>query len=322
MDLREMKNVLAMAGYFAAQAAYSVSHGDVFVPIVGYLNTDASRSVERLVMDSVDAAYLGDQKINRLMPYHKGGAFVLDGVITLDSVKTDALMITVKFRDDDYKKIEFIVPYRNANHESGFAIYQLKIIEMSGFGLEDYGWITDAIFDGLVSHPEGNRLWQKHYEGRSVASVNRYSNENTELSSDEFERLTRAPFIIFFLISAIDGKVNKRKAVGFAKTIAHQTVNGDFLFNQIIAHVVHNASVMVAGMANQNINYIAELIALKSIVDRKLAKEDANQFKQALFQLGKKIAESSGGFLGFGKKITKEETATLATIALCLDVRT
>ncbi len=46
----------------------------------------------------------------------------------------------------------------------------------------------------------------------------------------------------------------------------------------------------------------------------------ASDFKTALFILGKKIAEASGGLLGFGSKISQEEKTALAAIALCLGI--
>lgn len=46
-----------------------------------------------------------------------------------------------------------------------------------------------------------------------------------------------------------------------------------------------------------------------------MAPEEAQAFKQALLGLGKAVASASGGFLGFGSKISKEEKATLERIA-------
>jgi hypothetical protein len=58
-----------------------------------------------------------------------------------------------------------------------------------------------------------------------------------------------------------------------------------------------------------------------ALLDRKLNADDANKVKVTLVMIGKHIAESSGGgFLGFGKKISKDEKLALAGIIHCLGI--
>ena len=48
---------------------------------------------------------------------------------------------------------------------------------------------------------------------------------------------------------------------------------------------------------------------------------DAREFKNELVDLGRKIAEASGGFLGFGEKVSDEEITVLTEITSVLGAR-
>lgn len=318
-----MKNVLTMAGNYTSHAIWSVSSGETLIPIVGLLNAGGEQTMKRLAMGSVEAISVGERTINDLADDHKGGAFIKDGLVTLDTGKTDALIIDVKFSDDTSKKVQFLVPYRNANHENGFAVHRLKITELEGFSPEDQKWVSDAFFDGLESHPEGGKIWAEQYEDEAGAGTGKdsYGDENTEFSIEDFDKLKKAPFLIFFLVAASDGKIDKKEVTEFMKVLSNPEFLNNPLLNRIITNVINEIPAIIAEMATQKLDYIAELGSLKSIADKNLSEEEANKFKISLFLIGKKIAEASGGFLGFGSKISKEEKAALAAIGLCLGIR-
>jgi hypothetical protein len=46
----------------------------------------------------------------------------------------------------------------------------------------------------------------------------------------------------------------------------------------------------------------------------------ANEFKLSLLAIAKQVAEASGGFLGFGNKISKSEMQALAVLITLLKV--
>jgi hypothetical protein len=318
-----MENVLSMAGKYTSHAIWSVSSGETLIPIVGLLKADGEQSMQRLAMNSVEAVSTGEGTINNLSSDHKGGAFIQDGLVTLDTGKTDALIIDVKFSDDASKKVKFLVPYRNANHEKGFAVHRLKITEIEGFSTDDYKWVSDAFFDGLQSHPEGGKIWAEQYEDQAGEGTSEGSDgdENTIFSIDDFEKLKKAPFLIFFLVAVSDGKIDKKEVIEFMKVLSNPELLNNPLLNRIITNVINDIPNILAEMATQNIDYIAELGLLKSIADNNLSEDEANQFKISLLLIGKQIAEASGGFFGFGSKISKQEKAALAAIGSCLGIK-
>ncbi len=316
-----MKNVLTMAGNFALHAASSVSGGETLIPIVGLLKSDNSQQMQRLVMGSVEATAIGENRITELGDEYKGGAFIKDGIVTLDTGKTDCLIIDVKFTEDTSKKVQFLIPYRNANHEKGFAIHRLKISEADGFSPEDYDWITNAFFDGLESHPESEKILNGQYEDQAGECNSYFGDQNTEFSIDDFNKLKQAPFLIFFLVAAADGKVDKKELTEFIKVLSNPELLEDALMNRVITNIINDIPTMIADMASRELDYISELGILQNIADNNLSEDEANQFKISLFRIGKNIAEASGGFFGFGSKISKEEKAALAAIALCLGIK-
>lgn len=315
-----MKNILNMAGEFASHGIWSVSTGDILVPIVGYLNSDNSKKMERLAMGSVEAMVLGDQKISNLDADKVGAVFIKDAMVTLETGKTDALIIDIRFADDSNKKMAFILPYRNANHADGFAVHRLKLSQMDGISQEEIETLTEAFFDGLESHPQGGKIWNEKYVDQAGESTGNYGDERTEFSEEEFESLKQSPFLIFFLVAAADGTIDKKEMQEFISILAQPEKFNSPLLYRIITNVINDIPVILTRIAQQEIDYVAELQKVKTIVDNKLSPEDANDFKMALLQVGKGIAEASGGLFGFGSKIGKEEKTALAGIALCLEI--
>jgi len=315
-----MEKILKMAGEFASHAIWSVSSGETLIPIVGYLKSDGSHFMERLAMGSVQALSLGEKKISDLDAETLGAAFIKDGFVTLETGKTDALIIDVRFSDNNEKKIQFIIPYRNANHSEGFAVHRLKITELEGISKDVVESISNAFFDGLESHKEGGRIWSEKYVDQAGVSVGHGNEENTDFSHDDFETLKQSVFLIFFIVAAADGKVDKKELIAFVKLLSDPEKIKNSLLNRIVTNVINDVPTIVYEMAKKKLDYIEELGKLKKIIDDNLSSEEANSFKISLFLVGKEIAEASGGFFGFGSKISKEEKGALAAIALCLGV--
>lgn len=316
-----MEKTIRMAGEYTSHAIWGVSSGETLIPIIGYLKSDESHSMERLVMGSTQAVSLGDRKISQLDPEHTGAAFIKDGLITLETGKTDALIVDVRFSENLNKKVQFVVPYRNAMHPDGFAVHRLKMTQLSGIPSEAVDSLSNAFFDGIESHKQGGKIWNENYVDQAGVSAAYYEcDENIEFSEDDFELLKQSVFLVFFLVAAADGKVDKKELIAFVTLLSNPEKINNSLLNRIVTNVISDAPAIVTEIARQDINYIEELRRLKTVINKNLSAGDANAFKLSLILLGKEIAEASGGFLGFGSKISKDEKAALGAIALCLGV--
>jgi tellurite resistance protein len=315
-----MENTVKMAGEVASHAIWSVSSGETLIPIVGYLKTDHSRSMERLVMDSVQAVSLGEQKISSLDSDKLGAAFVKDGYVTLDTGKTDALIVDVRFADNVEQKIQFIIPYRNANHPQGFAVHRLKLTQLEGISSDEVDALSNAFFDGIEAHAEGGKLWEEKYVDQAGDTAELTGEDASEFSPEDFEALKRSPFLVFFIVAAADGKVDKKELLSFIEILSDPEKYSNGLLNRIVTNVINDVSIIVTTLADSSLDYIEELGNLRRIIDDNLPPEEAIAFKMCLLLIAKEIAEASGGFLGFGSKISKDEKVAIAAIAMCLGI--
>src|SRR3989338_11155089 len=123
-----MEAVMKMAGYCAAHAVQSVRSGEILIPIVGTLKVGGRQQMTRLAMgSSAEAMARGEQCLNELKEDDLGVVFIKDAMVTLDSGKTDCLMLEIRFAEDTRKKIQYLIPYRNAQHASGFAVHPIGV---------------------------------------------------------------------------------------------------------------------------------------------------------------------------------------------------
>ncbi len=141
------------------------------------------------------------------------------------------------------------------------------------------------------------------------------------LTGEDWATLAKAPCLVFILVAAADGKVDAKEISIFGKILQSY----DSLPSPVLAKIF--------GIAQKNLEgFIQEIVAtgeppqqqLMSLAQLlksgKIPKEDAIVVAQGLLELGKAIASASGGFLGFGPKISKEEKQALAMLEMILVV--
>ena len=150
--------------------------------------------------------------------------------------------------------------------------------------------------------------------------------ESEDLTPEEkAEALAMAPASCFFLVAAIDGTIDKKEIKAFVKDLQQQSNHG----NELIKTVFQAAPARF----ENDVSQISELgggailmLPLKLITARayatEIAPELADEFCQTLYDLAVKVASASGGFLGFGNKIGKEEQSALDLLkTVLLDIK-
>ena len=138
--------------------------------------------------------------------------------------------------------------------------------------------------------------------------------------NNETDILPRSPLLIFLLVAASDGKVDKKELANFQKVIIGSGKLQSTLLQKAIADMLPNLERFLVELTSGKFDYIAELKSIGEYVDKNYPADEAQTFKLSLVGLGKLIAESSGGFFGFGNKISKEEETALIAIAVTLGV--
>jgi len=134
-------------------------------------------------------------------------------------------------------------------------------------------------------------------------------------TEEEWKKLTYAPFLTFLLVSGADGSIDKKELKAFAKALARQE---NPLMLELLQSCSQPPQTILAELAQMGEEAANLLNEVGEMLDSKLPENYALAYKYELLQIGKSIAEASGGFLGMGKKISEEENVTLAVIAKLL----
>lgn len=316
-----MIDVMKMAGNHTSLALSIVFKGERLIPTMGFLKQDGGISRQVLMMDSADALSTGNHQLENLEEEHKGGVLIADAMVTLETGKTDALIIDVRFATDPFQKAQLCIPYRNAAHPKGFAVHRLKIMDLNGISNESMEPLANAFFEGLQENKEGSKIWDEHYVDQAGESSVYAEDEGLNFSGEDFEVLKQAPFLIFYLVATADGKIDKKELAKFFSVISDLSNYKSPLTHKVITNIINDISKMVIEISHKEMSYPAELAKLRVIIDDNLPAEEANKFKMDLVAMGKKIAEASGGFLGLGNKISKEEKTVLNAIAVFLGLK-
>ena len=316
-----MQDTMRMAGHTVAHAIWCVSDGETLIPIVGHLKSDGSRQLKRLAMGSAQAVAMGEQEISELPAEVAGAVFVKDTLVTLESGKVDALVADIRFAANDAGRLQVMVPYRNADHADGFAVHALKITALAGVSRDAVEELMNAFIAGLESHEEGRRLWAEKYVAEPGATAGSAGQESTAFTQEEFDLLKRSVFMVFAAVAASDGKIEKKEAETFVKSLTSGELLENPLMNRIVTNVIHDIpGIMASIFSGEAPSPAVELLQVRLVVDERMPADQADGFKRALLTLGHSIASASGGLFGFGSKVSKEEKQALAAIATCLGV--
>jgi hypothetical protein len=138
-----------------------------------------------------------------------------------------------------------------------------------------------------------------------------------EVSAEDREVLVRAPLLVFLLVAAADGKVDRKEVAAFQSVVTGVMTTATPLLRDAMSKMLPELDSHLAEV--QRRNPVEELKRLASILDTKYPNE-AEAFKHTLVAIAIQIAESSGGFLGLGSKVSKEEAKSIAGIAVILGV--
>jgi hypothetical protein len=155
-----LENALELAGHFAAHAVWCVSDGDVLIPIGARHGPGDERQMNRFVTDPVEEGVAhGKEWLDAGADGSDVAVLVYDGYVTLPAGKTDSLLLDVRRFGQAPAQLLMAVPYRNAAHPAGFAVYRPKFLSQSGIENPDYGALGDAFFRGVDQHEQGAAVW-------------------------------------------------------------------------------------------------------------------------------------------------------------------
>jgi hypothetical protein len=136
------------------------------------------------------------------------------------------------------------------------------------------------------------------------------------LDDEDISTLAYAPIAVFCVVAGADGSIDKKEAKAFQLEIIKGVATDSELMQRVMVQVIADFETMLHGFLNQEIDAKEKLKEILSILNNKLSEGESLEFKLTLFAIGKSVAEASGGFLGFGSKISKEEKQALVGLAM------
>lgn len=140
-------------------------------------------------------------------------------------------------------------------------------------------------------------------------------------SSDEWQSLMYSPIVTFALVAAADGSIDNKEVVSFQQQLIKGLVVDNPIMQQLMIEIIPNLDKLIKDVLEGKVDPKSILEDVTLAIDSKLPSDEGMEYKLSLMQIGKAIAESSGGFLGLlGSKISKEETQALAALTVILKI--
>jgi len=311
-----MHDVMKMAGAITSHALWNVSDGTILSPLFGVLGADQSHRMERIMMGSAQAVAYGASKLESLAPDTRGAVLVKDGLVTLPTGRTDALIVDVRFTEDPGRRFQLLMPYRNASHSAGFAVHRIKLTEKEGIADEALDHLLGAFIEGIESHEHGALLWKQKYIDQAGEGAPSAGEENTGFAPEEFRILKQSLFHVLLLVGKADGSIDKKEVASLARAVQDPERFSSPLLNRIATNVIEEFSswFLVSAMGDDNY-YHDELARARDLVDARLTAQESLAFKRALLAIANEVANASGGLFS---RVSRKEQAALAAIAATL----
>jgi hypothetical protein len=284
---------LELIHHAADRAMDYVSAGDTMVPFVMTMSNNEKNQYTLMAEDMPGAMDMLVKIINDKEKNIDAYAFAYDIVLrdANGNGKQDAIILEAAERDGD-QAVRLIQKYEPQTGEK----------EFSRIGDLDFADHTHSRF-GAGAIPRGD------------------GDLRARFSDDEWNTLIKAPFLVFLGVAASDGKVDKKEIKEFNKQMVQAMMFDSELISTIFTDAIQQIPSMLQALVTTPIDPQAIFADVVRLLEEKVDDQQADLFKKALLFIGKNIAEASGGFLGFGRKISKDEAVALASIAALLKIK-
>jgi hypothetical protein len=159
-----MESTAELAGFFAAHAVWSVSDGSTLVPILAFEKPDGSRMMHRLVSDELqESVARGREWLEKNPEASSRAVLIYDGFVTLETGKTDALLVEAHLFGPEEQSFVMAIPYRHAESPAGFAVHRPKFLSFEGVE-PDPAALGTAFFRGVGQHVKASKVWSEHLD--------------------------------------------------------------------------------------------------------------------------------------------------------------
>jgi hypothetical protein len=142
-----------------------------------------------------------------------------------------------------------------------------------------------------------------------------------DLTAEELKLLAYAPMVVFCMVAAADGNIDKKEIEAFRQELLKGLLTDSEILIRVTVGAMEGFEEMIMKLLNQEENMLEKLLEARAILDNRLPPEESDKFKASLMALGEAVASASGGFLGiFGSKIDKNEEKALSALSRLLGI--
>ncbi|MEM7469078.1 MAG: hypothetical protein AAF387_19640, partial [Pseudomonadota bacterium] len=289
-----MRELFQLVGETAAQSIWSVSVGDALTPLLTTLNKDGDANYMRLAMDdSAEAVRYGHDKLNRVDEEKIGAVFVADGLVSLESGKTDALVVDVRIYADSVVKCQMVIPYRSAKSPKGFAVHRPQITELENIDRIKFQPLLEAFFAGVESHQQGGKIWQQYY----IDDIDtEYAGDiDTPYDSVEWQAMLEAPFLVYLSIAPTDEELSETAVSGFRQALATSSKYQSNLLHRLCTNAFTQFDEILSRLEHHQGDLDTQLQNAVAIVERSFSSEETKAFKLGLIAMAHDICETADG---------------------------
>lgn len=134
------------------------------------------------------------------------------------------------------------------------------------------------------------------------------------ISEAHWAIIENAPVAAFLLVAGADGNVDRKELKVFARRVTAGLVGGDA--SPIMSNAVQRASGdledRLTELSAKSAQELAKLVAVsRHAVSHDAGEAAAAAFAKSLFAMAYQVARASGGLLGLGSKIDRDEKMVL-----------
>ena len=126
----------------------------------------------------------------------------------------------------------------------------------------------------------------------------------SQIAESEFELLVQAPALVTVLIAGADSTIDKKEKAWGKKLVAYRTFTSDVKLHEYYEQVDKGFETaldqLVDAWTPESEQELTDKLAKVNGILPKLDKEIADLLKDSWKSLARKVAEASGGFIGFG----------------------
>lgn len=140
-----------------------------------------------------------------------------------------------------------------------------------------------------------------------------------DLTLEEWRRVCQAPLGSFLWVASADGRVYPGEKRALVRALEEGRHARSEVFRAVCGELLRKRSTLMAELVSEPMLQAGLLPEVYRLLARKLGREEAERFKWCLLELGRQVAEASGGPWAVCGWLRREERHALAELALVLD---